>query len=256
MRLYALALAGLAAAAPALAQQDFHWSGTLTKGQRLEVKGVSGWIHVSAAPGATAEVNAVKHARHSDPASVQIKVVPFSGGVTICAVYPAGRDADEPNSCESGRNWHSNTGDNDVQVDFTVTVPAGVNFTGRDVNGGIEAEGLSGDADVSTVNGSVHVSTTGRAQATTVNGSIEASMGRADFDEAEFTTVNGGVTVTLPANVSTEVSARTVNGDIDTDFPLTVEGRFGPRSIHGTIGAGGRTLRLETVNGDISLRKR
>ena len=38
-------------------------------------------------------------------------------------------------------------------------------------------------------------------------------------------------------------------------FPLTIQGRFGPRHLSGTIGGGGRTLQLSTVNGSIHLRQ-
>jgi DUF4097 and DUF4098 domain-containing protein YvlB len=67
--------------------------------------------------------------------------------------------------------------------------------------------------------------------------------------------VNGGITIYLPSDFSAEVEAQTVNGDIETDFPLTVSGRFGMRRIRGTIGAGGRRIELETVNGSIRLRR-
>ena len=120
----------------------------------------------------------------------------------------------------------------------------------------MEALGLRADAAVSTVNGSVRVETTGFAEARTVNGSIDAVMGRADWsEEADFRTVNGGITLTFPGTLNAEVRAQTVNGDIESDWPVTVRGRFGPKRVTGTIGTGGRTLHLETVNGDIRLRK-
>lgn len=255
-RPFAVALMALAAlASPAIAQ-DFHWTGALAAGKRLEIKGVNGSIRAMLASGTEAVVDARKSSRHSDPDEVQIVTVPFDGGVTICAVYPTGRRARRENSCEPGDSWHSSTDDNDVTVDFTVHVPAGVVFDGETVNGDVDAQGLKGDARVRTVNGSVDLSTTGLAEATTVNGSIRAAMGRADWtDEMRFTTVNGGITITLPADVSTEVRAQTVNGDMESDFPLTVTGKFGPRRLRGTIGNGGRELELETVNGSIRLRK-
>jgi len=55
--------------------------------------------------------------------------------------------------------------------------------------------------------------------------------------------------------LSADVRAETVNGEMDTDFPLTVMGKFGPRHLRGTIGNGGRSLELSTVNGSIHLRK-
>lgn len=72
----------------------------------------------------------------------------------------------------------------------------------------------------------------------------------------ELKGINGSITVELPADVSTEVRASTVNGGIDSDFPLSVKGRWGPKQAHGTLGSGGRTLELETVNGAIRLVKR
>ncbi|MGH7568327.1 MAG: DUF4097 family beta strand repeat-containing protein [Gemmatimonadales bacterium] len=260
MRLTSItALAVLAAAAPtpAFSQQDFSWRGRIPAGGRIEIKGVNGDVSAVAASGAEAEVTAIKRGNKSDPDDVTIEVIEHAQGVTICAVYPTPPRARQENGCDVGDDWHSNTRDNDVNVHFTVKVPRGVAFHGRTVNGEMDAVGLSGDAFVSTVNGSVRVSTTGLAEATTVNGSITASLGRANWqDELEFHTVNGGITLDLPGDLDTEVRAETVNGDIISDFPLTVRGRFGPRRVSGTIGKGGRTLHLGTVNGNIKLRKR
>ena len=258
MRVSTLAALLVAAALPlaargAAAQGEFHWKGQIAAGKTIEIKGVNGDISTVAGSGEV-EVTAVKHARKSDPDEVKIAVVPHDGGVTICAVYPSNGRRD--NSCEPDDRGHMNTHDNDVVVDFTVRVPAGVRFVGRTVNGAIDAANLGGDVEANTVNGSIHVATSGYAQASTVNGSITASLGRAQWTDAlEFHTVNGAITVELPASVSTEVRASTVNGSIETDFPLTVTGRLGPRRVTGTIGSGGRRLALETVNGSIRLRK-
>ena len=240
-------------APPAYAQ--LHWQGRLATGKRLEIKGVNGDIRASAASGDQVEVTAIKHAQRSDTASVEIRVVPSEEGVTICAVYPPLRH-EGPNDCTPGRRNHSHTENNDVVVDFTVHLPAGVELSAHTVNGAVRAEGLGANVEAITVNGSINLSTTGYAEATTVNGSITAGLGRADWpDAAEFNTVNGSITLTLPPALSTEVRAETVNGDIESDFPLMVSGRFGPRRLNGTIGNGGRRLELRTVNGGIHLRK-
>jgi hypothetical protein len=255
-RLLGLALVAAGVAAPlggAAAQAEFHWRGAIAAGKSIEIKGVNGDVSAVAGSGQT-EVSAVKHARRSDPEEVKIEVVEHADGVTICAVYPS--DGRRENSCEAGSDGHMNTHDNDVRVDFTVRVPAGVRFIGKTVNGAIDATSLASDVEARTVNGSIHISTTGLANAETVNGSIVAALGRASWsDVLEFRTVNGGITLDLPASLSTEVRANTVNGDIVTDFPLTVTGRLGPRHLRGTIGTGGRELALSTVNGTIRLRK-
>jgi hypothetical protein len=254
VRTLLLIAAGLALPARrAAAQNEFHWKGKVAAGKAIQIKGVNGDVTAVAGSG-DVEVTAVKHAHRSDPDEVKIAVVEHADGVTICAVYPSyGR---RENTCEPGEHGHMNTHDNDVTVDFTVRVPAGVRFVANTVNGAVEAANLAGDVEANTVNGSIRISTSGLAQARTVNGSITASLGRATWsDVLEFRTVNGGITLDLPADLSTEVRAKTVNGDIVTDFPLMVTGRLGPRSLHGTIGKGGRQLELGTVNGTIRLRK-
>jgi hypothetical protein len=246
-------------AGTAAAQADFSWKGTVGRGKRIEIRGVNGDIQAMLASGNEVQVTAEKHSRRDDPDEVEIRVVEHDEGVTICAVYPTPRRARRENDCGPGDDWHSSTENNDVTVNFTVRVPAGVDADLQTVNGEVEATGLQGYVDARTVNGSVVVSTSGTAEASTVNGSIRASLGRADFRHAEFTTVNGGITLELPGNLAAEVRAETLNGDIDSDFPMTIQGtrRFSPRRIVATIGneGAGRTLYLKTVNGSLKLRK-
>lgn len=238
---------------PADTDGDFHWKGKLAAGQTIRIVGINGAVHASAASGPEVVVSARKHARRSDPESVKIEVVTGSDGVTICAVYP-GRHG-KTNRCEGNGHNDQDTDNNDTEVEFTVSVPAGVLFDGSTVNGDVDALGLTADAMATTVNGSVEVNTKGRAEATTVNGSIRATVGKTLNSDAEFTTVNGGITLTMPSDLACEFKANTVNGSIDSDFPITVTGKMNPNSLRGTIGAGGHRLSMSTVNGSIRLRK-
>ena len=247
-----LAIAGLSVAPEARAGSDdsFEWSGRLSAGQTIEIKTVNGEIRAEAWSGDRVEVRATKRWRRSDPDRVSIEVIEHGDGVTICTVYP-GRG----NRCGAGDDGSMSVRNNDVSVDYVVRVPRGVDFAGRAVNGGVEADGLAGDVLAVSVNGSIDVSASGAVEATTVNGSIRAAMGAAHWDgEIRFRTVNGRIDLTLPENAGAEVSASTVNGDISTELPLRVTGRFGPKKVRGTIGDGGGRLSLETVNGGISLR--
>lgn len=250
-----LTLALSAATAPALAQEPaWNWKGTVASGKQIEIKGVNGAIRASAASGSEVVVTAVKKAKKSDPASVKIEVVTSPSGVTICAVYPS--DGNRPNTCAPGDEGHNNVRDNDVTVDFTVQVPAGVNFAGNTVNGSVSTDRLGGNAEVSTVNGDVRVVAAGVVRASTVNGSVDVSMGRADWNgTVDLSTVNGSIRATFPPTFNAVVEGSTVNGSIESEFPLTVSGKFGPRSVKGTIGSGGRTLELSTVNGSITIAK-
>lgn len=235
-------------------QRDFRWGGRVAPGRTVEIKGVNGSVRAEAAAGGEVEVVAEKRGRRSNPDEVRVEVVEHADGVTICAVYP--NAGGEPNVCAPGERGRMNVRNNDVSVEFTVRVPAGVRFAGRTVNGSVEARGLDADVVANTVNGSVRAATTGLVRAQTVNGSIDASLGRADWPDAlSFETVNGNINLNFPASLSAEVRAETVNGNITTDFPITAQGRIGRRTLNGVIGGGGRELRLKTVNGNLEIRR-
>ena len=233
---------------------DFVWTGTLDAGDVIQIRGVNGKIVAAAASGDEVEVVAIKRARRSDPDEVRIEVVEHAGGVTVCAVYPTPRGKRE-NRCGPGDDFRMNTERNDVQVDFEVRVPAGVEFEGRTVNGDIEALDLEADARVSTVNGDIEVTTNGFAEATTVNGSIRASMGSTPFAEGvTFSTVNGSIVLDLPDDIDAELDASWVNGSLETDLPFRLQGRVSRTSARGVLGDGGPELTLNTVNGSIRIR--
>lgn len=268
-RLLAASLFLVCVASAAAAQSnDFRWSGVVQRGKAVEIKGVNGSVKAEFTSGNQVEVTATKRARRDDINSVSVQVVQEDGNVTVCAVYPTperwfrrngfsrnSRD-DGPNECRPGSAGHMNVNDNDVIVDFTVKVPAGVKFFGTTVNGNIEATALRSDAAVDTVNGRITLETTGTGSAETVNGSIDASIGASTWTEPlEFRTVNGSINLRLPKDVNAAVHAGMMNGGFQSDFPLMVQS-FGGRNRHvdGTIGKGGRDLDLHTVNGRIHLQ--
>ena len=230
--------------------QDFEWSGAIPLGGRIEIKGVSGKITAAGTSDNRVEVRATKSARRSDPSQVTIEVVEHADGVTICAVYPDIRG--RPVECLPGEQGNMSTGNNDVEVDFVVSVPAGVVFVGRNVSGEVRATALQAEALISGVSGNVTITTSQTAEAATVSGSVTASIGRSDWSrDLTFTTVRGNVDVVIPRNTNAHVEASAVSGAIDSDFTLSGTAT----QQQGTLGSGGPTLRLSTVSGNITLRR-
>jgi hypothetical protein len=230
--------------------ESWSWNGVLEHGHTLEVNGINGSIVAVPGTGDRVEVVADKHGRRHDPTLVSIEVHQEHGDITICANYPG-----KSTPCRAAGFTFRDHAD-DVQVDFTVKVPAGAYFRASNVNGAVRAHGLDGPVKLETVNGACDLETRGQGEATTVNGAVHATVGRlGSGDQARFKTVNGAITLRLPADTNAEVSASTVNGGIHTDFPITVSGGFGPRHLHGTLGKGGGQLTLSTVNGAISLER-
>jgi hypothetical protein len=208
-------------------------------------------------------VVARKRGTESDFPEVAIEMAQAGDRIVICAVYGSwnhGQDQCHPD--HEGRNSgdgnrHRNVS-MDVEVDYEVRLPAGVEFEGMVVSGDIDAEGLRSDVSVNTVEGRISVVTTGRAWANTVSGDIEIEMGDFGGGDLDFHTVSGDITLWLPSDFSADVEFSSLSGDFDTDFDMTVRSqkhRWVGSQVQGTIGGGGRELSINTVSGDVALRR-
>jgi hypothetical protein len=250
------ALIAFTAAAPAVAAQDFRWSGRVSSGNEVEVIGISADIE-AVGGGSTVEVTATGL---RDGARVEVEQ--HDGGVTFCVVHAGLRRTGSGRCSQQGNHNGNHRWREDVEVH--VRVPAGVRFSASTVSGDVEVEGLSGDVQAHSVSGDVAVSTRGTVEAGSVSGDLTVSMGRLPArGTLEFKTVSGDVEITLPSDAGAELRASTLSGEIDSDFPLEMSGsdrgrgyvRVGQRA-RGTLGDGGVRVEVETVSGDITVHRR
>jgi len=230
--------------------REFHWTGKLSPDQVVVIKDINGDIDATGSSNSDqVEVSAIRSGEGAQ--DVKIQVVKLADGVMICALYPGFFSSDNCDSSSHFGNSHNN-----AKVDFTIHMPRNLRFVGKNVNGGVRAMSMGRYVEADSVNGGIHISTESWASAKSVNGSIQARIGRADWSgDLEFKTVNGSIRLELPSGLNTELDFKSVNGHLESDFPLTMQGSIGKHSVHGTIGSGGRSLELKTVNGSGELRK-
>ncbi|MCW5959570.1 MAG: DUF4097 family beta strand repeat protein [Pyrinomonadaceae bacterium] len=127
-------------------------------------------------------------------------------------------------------------------VNGSVSILNSRNFTKASaVNGQVKAVNLQGNLDLSTVNGSID----------------------AEFDELlagnmiSLDTVNGTVNLTIPSDSNATLRAETLNGEIKNDFGLPVKkGDWVGRDMFGKIGNGDAKIKIESVNGALSVKRR
>lgn len=279
----ALAVAALIASpAASRAQSDlgrdkdvWTWDGRVSSGNWFRLSSVNGPVSIEPSNDGQVHVRAEKIVNRGSVTDVAFQVIESDGDVRICALWR--RDVCDEDGMHSRRNDDDEDRNDrrDVRVRFTVKVPSGVRVSAgtvngemriRDVssdvrastvNGLVEVHNVGGEVRANTVNGRVEVTTrSGPVNANTVNGDIDVSMGSLSRDgEMRFRTVNGSVTVETPPGLDANVSMETMHGSISSDWPVQLSGKFGPRHAEGTIGRGGRSIRLTTLNGSVELRK-
>ncbi len=146
------------------------------------------------------------------------------------------------------------------RVDYTIKAPSDAILEDIElVNGNLMVSGITGNLSLGTVNGSITATgMAGNAWVETVNGNVDLSFDKmSDGQSVDLESVNGAIVLRIPAKANAHVDAETLNGAISSEFGLTVEkGHWVGRSMEGRLGSGGARITLETVNGNIDIKKR
>jgi hypothetical protein len=157
-----------------------------------------------------------------------------------------------------------------ARFDFTVRVPQNTRLELCTLNGGdITVTDTTGDFDVKNVNGGISmIGVRGSGNATTVNGPVTATFLESPRTASAFRTLNGDVDLTFPPSLAADFAMKTMHGDLLTDFdvellaqpvaaPERLDGKYVYHST-GTrvrIGRGGPAITLDTLNGDVRIRR-
>jgi len=160
-----------------------------------------------------------------------------------------------------------------VEYQFEVTVPTGTDVDVSTVtDGGIDVAGTGGPVNASNVNGPVAARDLQDCeQIESVNGAVEVSFARAPSRDCSIKTINGDITLIVPGSSSLDAALSMMQGTIVSEFdleplalPATVEqrqedGRFVYHVAQAAgirLGKGGPTFSIESLNGDLRIRKR
>lgn len=159
-----------------------------------------------------------------------------------------------------------------VDYQFEVTVPPGTQIEVSTVtDGSIDVVGGGGSVKASNVNGPVAVKDLQDCtEIESVNGEVEVSFARAPSRDCSIKTINGDITLSVPGGAGLDAALSMMQGDVVSEFdlePLALPARVEQRNEDGRfvyhieqaagirLGAGGPTFSIESLNGDLRIRK-
>jgi DUF4097 and DUF4098 domain-containing protein YvlB len=162
------------------------------------------------------------------------------------------------------------------RTELEIHMPRSATVNVQSGDGAIEAKGLAGELDFSTVDGkieiedvdgSLHAHTsdgamrvTGRFDALNLRTSdgrveVEARQGSQVRQPWDIRSSDGSVALRIPGDLAADVELHTSDGSITTDIPIAVEGTLGRHDIHGKINGGGNRVTVHTSDGSVRLDK-
>jgi hypothetical protein len=185
-----------------------------------------------------------------------------------------GRSARVTVNMPASSDLHARSGDGSVNVEG-ITGRIDV-FTG---DGSIHGSRLAGELKLATGDGSIRLSeASGKVDAQTGDGSVDvegaltgvivhtgdgtvrlvAIAGSDPTDDWSISTGDGSVTLDVPDAFNADLDARTGDGRIAVeDLAVAgVTGKMSKNNLRGQLGSGGRSVRIRTGDGSITLRKR
>jgi len=229
--------------------EELHQTYPLNADGRLSLDNVNGTVHIHVWDRPEVKLDAVKRANSKERVdAVTIEVNADPDRLVIHTKNPP------------ERKWSFFNFGDISSVDYTLTVPPSVRLDKiSDVNGRVDIDGVRGDVNASTVNGALKVEgLVADANLSTVNGSIHAAY--TNLDAARYVslkTVNGRVDLELPSDANADVYADTLNGSINSQFPSLPVNKHFPigSNLKGTLGSGGASIKIHTVNGSISVQE-
>lgn len=233
----------LASAAHASVTELFSQTCPLNAEGSISLSNVNGPLEIIAWDKAEVSIEAIKEASDEDALKhIQIKVNSSPAQLII--------KTEHDTTWKFWDRFHAS-------VRYTLHVPVGARLNKiNTVNANITVTGVQGAVNLDTVNGSIQATgLRGDARLDSVNGNLSAKFGSLDkVQNVKLESVNGRAEITLPKGASATISTRSVNGSthVDQAIKLDKSGRLG---VSGQIGTGGPSIRLETVNGAISIRE-
>lgn len=228
------------------------WRGIVPAGASVMLRTARGDIDVVPSADDSVRVSGRMEWSSGDPDRViRLSAAQDSAGVLVCAVWGDGRCTAEDFNANFNVSRRRRT---DAKVHFRVEVPAGVRLDLVSIDGDIAAAAAA-PVLARSINGDVRVSTAvGPVRAETMNGSVDARMmSLSGTDSVIVKTLNGDAFAFLPEAVDAVAELSVVSGSVSTDFALPVAS--GGKKASGALGAGGRVVKVSTLNGTAALRK-
>lgn len=218
---------------------------------RVSVTNINGSIVVEAWDRNEVRVEATKIADSQETLNeVQIKVNTRVDAIRVEADWGSWKFRD---GSDSNRNQR-------IEVQFKISAPRGAVLNSIEtINGSVTLAEFTNLTKASAVNGNVNAGNLrGAASLSTVNGEVKAEFDRVDQgSKISLHTVNGAVRLVLPSDVNATLKADSLNGDITNEFGLPVrKGQFIGRNLYGRLGSGDVQIKLNSVNGPLSISRR
>ncbi|RTQ45292.1 hypothetical protein EJV47_25785 [Hymenobacter gummosus] len=150
-------------------------------------------------------------------------------------------------------------------ADYVIRVPrtAAVVFNqGNFMGGDVEVRDLDGNIELNLKNaGAKLLNMGGGVVANTISGSITVRYADISKAPSSISSVSGDVDVTMRPTSKATLQLRSTTGEVYTDFDIDMGKaddnlrRVGGQLVQGTVNGGGTRVSLQSVSGDIFVRK-
>ena len=225
-----------------------------TNNSILSVSTVNGEISITSWSGENISLNATKRSKYGEDDLDKAEIVVTENGNEITI------------EIKHTQPIRSRAVDLDIKIPYNVTVKSATSTNGpieisntmgnivlTNTNEPIDVEDVDGYVKATTTNGDIYIlRTTGVDDLVSTNGDISAEI----FDiqkDVDIQTTNGGIDLYIKPTLNSSIQISTTNGGITVGGDFISVTESSSNSFKGTIGTGGYTINVVTLNGGIKI---
>jgi hypothetical protein len=162
---------------------------------------------------------------------------------------------------------------NKRDADYKIKVPKNVSILVEEISwqGGddLKISDIEGDVEVQAKTSDVVIrNLSGSVVAHNTSGDIDVIFSKVNPEKpTSITNISGEVDVTLPADTKANIRTKSISGEVYTDLEILTEKKNDPKAkdmrqwnggyeAKGTLNGGGVEMRLESISGNVYIRKK
>ncbi|HMF55168.1 MAG TPA: DUF4097 family beta strand repeat-containing protein [Pyrinomonadaceae bacterium] len=218
-------------------REEIHQSFQLTPGSRVKVSAVSGPVEVETTNSDTAEVHIVRSAETRQELDCYHMVVAHTASSLVIR---------HEQSCAIIR----------AHQRVKLLLPRRVDLTLSTISGNVRVGEINGVMRLDSISGAVTLDrATGEAELHSISGPLNIRVARLGARGIRMDSISGRVMLSVEDSLNADLTVNSINGEIKSESPSVFVEKIGPADFRARIGQGGAPISIESITGDITIRR-
>lgn len=218
-------------------REEINQSFQLAPGSRVKVSTISGPVEVETTSGSVAEVHIVRSAETQQDLDCYRTVVAHTDSTLVIR---------HEQDCSMVR----------AHQRVKLRLPRRVDLTLATISGNVRVGEINGLLRLNSISGEVTLDRSmGEVEMHSISGPLNITVAKLGARGIRMDSISGRVMLRVEENLDADLTVNSLNGEINNESPGVMIEKVGPADFRARIGHGGAPISIESITGDITIRR-